>query len=330
LRPRGQDITGDLVRLTDKEIVLKAEGKEVSTPVEQVLGLDLKQPGKAGATNYLAVELVDAACGGGGSPKKPPPSTLVSGGEMKVPLETVTHVYKDAQGQPPSPGGRSKRRRALNDVLGVETRRGPRGLNGTFGDADAEQDVKFDLDSAGNPRPETGSRRRHPLPSPRRAAETKCKLFDASGNLLMVAEVQAIPSGYRFTTPIGATVDYTTESLARLDYSKGKLAFLSDLEPLNVVEKFALERFGHYRKDKNLDGGPLRLKNQVYGKGLSIPATTELEYNLGGDYREFRAMVGVDDSVGGSEAATTLRVEGDGKELLAVAISRKEDHGRSR
>src|SRR5262249_45095351 len=133
------------------------------------------------------------------------------------------------------------------------------------------------------------------------AKETKCKLFDAQGNVIMVAEVKPVAGGFRFTTPVGATIDYTTDSVAKLDYSKGKLSYLSDLEA-NVVEKFSLERFGHFRKDKNLDGGALRLKNQVYGKGLAVPATTELEYALGGDYREFRAMVGVDDMVGGSEA----------------------------
>jgi hypothetical protein len=249
---------------------------------------------------------------------------------MKVPLETITHVYKDAQDPATVTWWKEQAaKKRTSDVLGVRNAaKALESLNGTFGDADAEgKTIKFDLDSAGNPRDLKMERVAGILFLRRGAAlpkETKCKLHDASGNLLMVAEVQSIPSGYRITTPVGATVDYTTESLARFDYSKGKLAFLSDLEPLNVAEKFALERFGHYRKDKNLDGGPLRLKNQAYGKGLSVPATTELEYNLGGDYREFRAVVGVDDLVGGSESATTLRVEGDGKELLAVAISRKD------
>jgi hypothetical protein len=57
----GKTLTGDLVRITDKEIVFKADGKEVTTPVDQVLGLELKQPGKVSATTYLANELVDGS-----------------------------------------------------------------------------------------------------------------------------------------------------------------------------------------------------------------------------------------------------------------------------
>lgn len=329
----GQTLSGDLVRISDKEIVLRTEGKEVATPIEQVLGLDLKQPGKVTAASYSAVELIDGsvlACSQFTPKAQTAHLTLVSGQETKVPLDTVAHVYKDAQDPATVAWWKEKAAKKRNsDLLGVRNAaKVLEELPGTFGDADADgKTIKFDVDSANNPRDLKLDRVAGILFLRRGAAlpkETKCRLTDTSGNLLMVAEVQTTPNGYRFTTPVGATVEYAAEALARLDYSKGKLAFLSDLEPLAVVEKFALERFGHYRKDKNLDGGPLRLKNQVYSKGLSVPATTELQYNLEGEYREFRAVVGIDDLVGGSEAATTLRVEGDGKELLAVAVSRKE------
>lgn len=328
----GKTITGELVRVTDKEIVVRADGKEVVTPVDQVLALDLKQPGKVNSTNYLNVELVDGttlACGQFTPKEKTAYLTLVSGQEMKVPLDAVSHVYHNAQDPKVVAWWKDQiPRKRTSDVLGVVKDGALNALSGTFGDADAEgKTIQFDLDSSGDPRALRLDRvagilfLRRGVELPK---ETMCKLSDASGNLVMIAAVEPIATGYRFTTPVGATVEYTADSIAKLDYSKGKLAFLSDLEPINVVERFALERFGHYRRDKNLDGGPLRLKNQVYGKGLAVPATTELEYNLNGEFREFRAVAGVNDLVGGSEGATTLRIEVDGKELLSIALTRKD------
>lgn len=328
----GTTLTGELVSITDKEIVFKADGKEVNTLVEQVLQLEFKPAGKVSATSYLSVELIDGsvlACSQFTPKEKTAFLTLVSGQEMKVPLDTVAYLYKDAQDPKVVAWWKEQIAKKRNsDLLGVRNAGNVlESLNGTFGDADAEgKTIKFDLDSEGSPRDlklEKVSgilflRKGVELPK-----ETKCKLIDSQGNLVMVAEVKATAGGYRFTTPVGAVVDYTTDSVAKLDYSKGKLSYLSDLDP-NVVERFILRDFGHYRRDKNLDGNTIRLKGTVYGKGLAIPATTELEYNLGGEFREFRAIVGVDDNVGGSEAATQLRILGDGKELLSIAVARKD------
>src|SRR5271166_592435 len=57
---KGDKITGDLVRVTDKEIVLIQDGKEVATPVVGVLQLEF--PGNSPARldeKYVDVELTD-------------------------------------------------------------------------------------------------------------------------------------------------------------------------------------------------------------------------------------------------------------------------------
>jgi len=55
-----------------------------------------------------------------------------------------------------------------------------------------------------------------------------------------------------------------------------------------------------------------------------LRAFTELEFDLGGEYREFKAEVGVDDSIVATEHKTILRIEGDGKELKTMTVSRKD------
>src|SRR3954469_12570312 len=56
----GKTLTGDLIRLTDKEIVLRIDGTEVATPVPSVLQLKLQDalPAPTGV-KYTDVELTD-------------------------------------------------------------------------------------------------------------------------------------------------------------------------------------------------------------------------------------------------------------------------------
>ena len=83
-----------------------------------------------------------------------------------------------------------------------------------------------------------------------------------------------------------------------------------------------------YRRDKNLDNGPLRIYGELYAIGLALHAHTELEYDLKGDYREFHAIAGIDQSVGGVGGPVVLVIEGviDGetKELYKKTFTRKD------
>jgi hypothetical protein len=112
--------------------------------------------------------------------------------------------------------------------------------------------------------------------------------------------------------------------LARLDFSQGKLTYLSDVEPVKVVETSTLERVDHYRRDKNLDDGPIRLAGKQYPKGLALHAYAELVYDIGGQYKEFKTVLGVDDQVGGN-SNVKVTVEGDGKELFTAEVRRKAE-----
>ncbi len=93
-----------------------------------------------------------------------------------------------------------------------------------------------------------------------------------------------------------------------------------------------MEAVEHYRRDRNLDNGPLQLtvtvdgraESQTFAKGLALHATTEIVYDIGGQYKEFKALVGVDPAVGG-ESQVRLTVVGDGRELFAADIRRGDD-----
>ena len=61
-----------------------------------------------------------------------------------------------------------------------------------------------------------------------------------------------------------------------------------------------------------------------YENGLALHSRTELEYDLKGDYNEFKATVGVDETVGGSDGTVAIKIEGDGKELYTANFTRKD------
>ena len=65
-----------------------------------------------------------------------------------------------------------------------------------------------------------------------------------------------------------------------------------------------------------------------YAKGLAIPATTELIYDIGGDYKHFKAVLGFDDQVGGDSNVKVL-IEGDGRELFKAEMKRERKEDRA-
>src|SRR5262249_53915326 len=150
-----------------------------------------------------------------------------------------------------------------------------------------------------------------------------CKVSDTQRDVLAASKVSLGDTGVMVTTPAGVTVTFPLTALARLDFSKGKLSFLSDLDPVQVKESSTEDRVDHYRRDKNLDNGPLTLAGKEYAKGLALHAFTELVYDIGGDYKELTAVLGIDDLVG-VEGQVRVLVEGDGKELFTAVVKRKD------
>jgi hypothetical protein len=159
----------------------------------------------------------------------------------------------------------------------------------------------------------------------------RCKLLDTQGSTLLTCSVVLKDGKFLVATPCGVKAEYAAALVARLDYSKGKLTYLSDIDParVKVVETSPLgevHRLHHFRRDRNLDGEALiQIAGKTYAKGLALHAYCEVTFDLDGEYREFLAIAGVDERVGqGSDGVTILRIEGDGKELLNLPLKRKD------
>jgi hypothetical protein len=337
---KQETVVGDLASLTSKEVVIiKAGGEKATFPTDQVVLLNFGQAvGALPNVPWADVELTDGTllhCAKFSVVGDQVEATLLSGQAVKFPLASVETMLANAQDE-----GNRKRwaeitgEKRAHDVLA----RAKDGVinpgEGTIGKAsDDGKTIHFTLAS-------TGKEFDVPLDSvagmvfdrkpDADAPPVLCKLYDTHRNLVVVSAAESTPAGFAVTTPAGVKIEYTTALVSKMDFSKGKLDFLSDMTPIKVAEKFALvsaDVGSHYRRDANLDDRPIRVNNVQYDKGLALHATTELVYDLKGDYREFRCVAGIDDDVKGDERSArpvVLLIEGDGVELAKVTLSRKD------
>ncbi|MHC4177906.1 MAG: NPCBM/NEW2 domain-containing protein, partial [Planctomycetota bacterium] len=115
----------------------------------------------------------------------------------------------------------------------------------------------------------------------------------------------------------------------QIDFSRGKIVFLSDLEPESVTYTpyFGtgkalplLTKFYALRKDKNLQSGPLQLAEKTYKKGLALHSRTRVVYRLPGRFSRFQAVAGIDNAVR-PRGNVRLVIHGDDRVLLEATVT---------
>jgi hypothetical protein len=168
-------------------------------------------------------------------------------------------------------------------------------------------------------------------PQPASVAPTLCRVHDVYGNALNATAIALAPDGVTVTTVSGATVKYpSAESLARLDYALGNVAYLSDLAPQVVApelpaEEKKLNPAAPYLRDRSLSNEKIKLDNATFEKGLCVAPDTVLTYNLvGGDYAQFKATVGIDENGANATSAAKVTIEADGQVLFSKLVRRTD------
>lgn len=332
-------VKGDLQRITEKEVVLTTDGGEVATPLQEVLQLDLaaSTPPPTGS-KFSDVELTDGSvlhCSKV-ELKGRMASLVLLGPEVpeaqairaQVPLNAIRAILHDAH----DPAVRQEwqtqfaSKPRTQDLVVVRKDNVPQPLEGTLGGVD-DKGERIDFQFGGKSY-KVELKRIHGLlffqkPGSEPSGVTG-KAQDVFRSSLAVRRIEFKDDRFILTTAADVKFEYPRAALARIDYSNDKLAYLSDLEPIKVIEKSTLDRVESYRRDKNLDAGPLRLAGKTYLKGLALHAYAELVYDLDGKFKDFKAMAGVDEAVGGDGRAQ-LRIEGDGRELYSGAFIRSDD-----
>ena len=149
------------------------------------------------------------------------------------------------------------------------------------------------------------------------------KAEDAIGQQLEIGKIfSATSKGLSLTLACGLEFHLPYDRIVKIDFSRGKLAWLSDMDWLDGAVIGFEDRLDRVKRNTNLDGGAIKVGGVPYARGLAIPAPSSLSYSLGGEFRELQAIVGLDDATGSADGTVRFRFEGDGKVLANLEISR--------
>jgi len=157
------------------------------------------------------------------------------------------------------------------------------------------------------------------------------KVQTADGSAWAAKSLALSDAGCTLETATGAKVDVPAAALARIDFSQGKVLYLSDLDwdaaqsertpyfgppmPLDAsVDPYAPQR------DRALEGGELALGRRTYRKGLALHSRTRLVFRLPEGYRRLTALAGIDDRLS-DQGSVKLEIVGDEKTLLSAIVS---------
>lgn len=94
----------------------------------------------------------------------------------------------------------------------------------------------------------------------------------------------------------------------------GRRVALSALSPAHVEEAGAFGKTWTWRRDSNLEGGPMVLDGVTYTRGIAMHSRCVLRWQLAGAFERFTAVVGIADEVG-QEGNCPVVVRGNGRVL---------------
>jgi hypothetical protein len=162
--------------------------------------------------------------------------------------------------------------------------------------------------------------RRRPL----RLPAVTCRVALSGGDALQGVQTAWDGERFRVKLAVGVEVPLAAGAVSSIDYSAGKVRFLSQIEPRDVKYVPYFDLVYEYRRDRNLDGGPISLAGKTYARGLAIHSRTLLRYRIGGEFSRLQAIVGIDDSVRWIGRHVKVVITGDGKPLFDSEVSGKD------
>ncbi len=331
----GNSTTGRLQHLSANSLYLKTPEGEVDLPLKQVLSLAPVKPPRAAPSTKASVwiELVD------GSRLTAQQFTIHHGtasieietdNPIELPAAAIRRVRFSDPDNPKSPAWPADADApAAADRLIVRAKSGVDLMEGVIGDVTPER-VEFKIDDETVPAQrakidgliffhKTGE----DLP------DAACVVDDSSGAHLRAKSVVLAGGRLQVTTLAGPVITPPLESISRLDFSAGKLIYLSDLTPESThwTSYFdygdslpAVAQYYAPRRDEGPERSPLTLGGKTYAKGLSIYSRTEIQYRVPSGVKTLKATAGIDDAVR-PLGAVHLVISSDGKPLFDRAIT---------
>ena len=165
------------------------------------------------------------------------------------------------------------------------------------------------------------------------AARPVCEVLLNDSGRLKVDKIAWDGTQLTAALSAGGNVNIALDAIAALDFSFGKIRYLSQLDPRETKYTPFFDIEFKYRRDKNLDGDPLRLGDKTFKRGLCIHSKTILLYRINTDYRRFKAVIGIDyararDGLGDVHVVISDATNRNAKKVLFEADVRGADKPR--
>ncbi len=325
---QGEPRTGEWRGLSDGRVTLAVSGQEISMPLSEVLEVRFRGEAAKLDKPSAVVKLWDGttlSCSRLQVTEQELRLTSPLLGELKLPQSDVANIrFADRFTSVDEQWSKLTERDLKSDLLVIRKEDVLDYLDGVVVDL-TDKSVKFLLDG------EEELIKREKIfgllfgrrPTGLKPAAVRIELVN--GDVVLAASVIGSAQGLTAKLPSKAEVPLLLEQLKAIDLSQGKLRYLSQLEPRDVKYTPYFDVTWEYRRDTNMDGGPLRLGNKVYTRGLCLHSKTQLKYRLGGEYRRLQTVIGIDHLVASNGYGDCrLVVSGDGKSLFEADVKAKD------
>jgi len=299
----GEEHRGELVALDGTSLTLKKGDKEVKLPLAGLLGVRFTADAPRVDRGLSHVLFRDGSRFRSAKANVSGRRGDFAGGQLgsfSVPRTAVLSVRFDAERSLDGAWSKLLDRTRKRDLLVIKKKTVLDFLEGSVLSV-GEKEVTFLLGEDEIPVPR--AKVFGVIYADRKTAAPKpvCEVILHNSGRLLATQLEWIGTAAKATLSAGGEVEIPGESIRELDFSLGKVRYLSQMEPReyayvnfwgekseNILALFK------YRRDKNQGGQPLRLGNKTYARGLSIHSKTTLVYRINTDYRRFKAIVGID------------------------------------
>ncbi len=330
----GRKLEGTVKELASDRVVIQIGDTDTTVGGADLHLLAPKEPPeKSSAKPSAWVELVDGS-------RLPVAKYIATQGKVIVgtldekELELTTRQVRSVRfGRLDERDAEIGRPDAAGDLLGIRKRESVDFLEGVVGDVTTEV-VEFTLE--GEKIPVNRSKVEgivYAHTASGEEATPACVVEDSAGALVKAKSVQLNDDMLEVRTLAGPIMHWPLTEIRKIDFSAGKLVYLSDLKPesVNWTSFFdlanqapSLARFMAPRFDRGREDEVMRLAGKEYRKGVSLTSRTELIYKLPARAKRFKALAGIDDRVG-NLGSVQLVITGDNRELYSGKITGKDE-----
>jgi hypothetical protein len=178
---------------------------------------------------------------------------------------------------------------------------------------------------------------------PANLPEALCKASLVDGSLVVARQASLDGKQLKLRTAAGIELRVPVDQLARIDFSTGKITYLSDMKSTSVrwiprvaipKEATTIVNHGLPRNNVSFSGSPLSLlwhddplparrDVRTYSRGVAMRSRTEVAYLIPQGMARFIATAGIDPATAG-QGHVTLAIRGDDRVLWEGTIDGRE------